>query len=186
MVKLTPCALNYEISKATSENGMISSGYSIGITFPKGTFLHFFGPRIFISKDGINETLGDCYNEKKISLFFLSRLYGLIDTILFFISLPFMLVLYSLFAITCLLVCIVMVFTLPFKFTVCKQCIGNDTINNRALCLSALLFFFQALYTLLLCVIYTITTPIQIIVPEFTAFVIKHHKWNTLKFSYFS
>src|SRR3972149_10800035 len=97
--KFAPATLKFNFSKSNSTNGIITSGFDIGINFPKGVFIHLFSKQIYISKDGIATMLTEGYNNSCGSGFcksFPIRLLVLLEIILFLISLPFQLIAYIL------------------------------------------------------------------------------------------
>ncbi len=186
MSKFGPFNLTLYSNSIRSVNGSIVGGHDIGINWPKGAFMHFFGSNLYVSKDGVYQTLQQCYNGCNVGYFFLARFLALCEVLLYFITLPFMLITYVLFMIISLFSAFCLLFTLPFSFPLCcTQFMGMQLATNRAAFLIFALIFVESIVSILYGVVYCITSPFQIIVPEFTQLLLKQHTWGTTPFKYF-
>ena len=151
---------------------------NFGINFPKGIFVHY--GNFLVSKEGVHKIIYECYNTKNPLLFFLARFYGLLDTILFFMILPIMMIVYLTFILFFLMNSFWLSFTLPFKFKINIPCIklnDGNTLTNRSLCKAIYLLLGSAILTFFVIIVYCIMTPLQILLPELTAFIFQLHKW---------
>lgn len=181
-----PVNLILGFNRTRSINGQLVGGYHIGMNWPKGPFIHFFRSNFYISKDGVYQTLRQGCDSGNIGYFFLARFIALLEVVLYFITLPFMLVTYLVLLLLALICAIPLTFLLPFKFNVCCiQFFGIKIENNRVACQAFWQIFLQSIVSILYSFVYCATSPFQIIVPELTQLLLKQHTWNTLPFAYF-
>lgn len=182
---ITPLNLSLGTYNTRSINGVVVSGHHIGIVWPKGVYFHLFGGNIFISKDGVNQYLQRCYGHGEYGHFLTARFVALLETILMFIALPFMLVAYLILTLSFFCAGFVLFFTLPFEFDICcNKCFGLEIASNRTACGVMWILFLDALIAIMYAVVYIILSPFQIIVPEFTQLLLQYHKWKTTPFAY--
>lgn len=185
-----PTNLFFHTPNAVSRGGRLTSGYDIGINFPKGIFLHFFSPELYISKDGVAEMITTGYGNscsygcvKSIPV----RLVALLEAMLFVISLPFQLIAYVLFLLAGLFAGLVLLPTCCCEFKLC--CSGNflgNVATNRNMCRLGWIYFICSIIAIAYLIAYIVLIPFQIISPEFCVYVLKYHRWNTTPFACFS
>ena len=182
----SPLNLIFGANRTETVNGQLYGGYHVGINWPKGPFIHSFSSNFYLSKDGVYQTISQCYDKGSIGYFFLTRFIALFEVLLYFITLPFMLVTYVILMIVCFICALPLTFLLPFKFNICCMTfMGIKLDNNRAACIIFWAFVVDGFISILLGIVYCITSPFQIIVPELTQLLMKQHTWGTKPFAYF-
>jgi len=176
-----PLNLNLYKSSTRTTNDILTGGYAIGINWPKGPYIHSFSSNFYLSKDGIYQTL-----QKGCEYFLWARFLALLEVLLYLITLPVMIVVYLVLMLVSLCAAIPLTFTLPFSFNVCcNQFMGVAITTNRAACGVFWIVFLESFLSILYGLVYCITSPFQIIVPEFTQLLLKQHTWGTTPFAYF-
>lgn len=184
--KVTPFNLTLFKSSKETTNGQLMSGYEVGLNWPKGAYIHIFGSNFYLSKDGVNFTINNCYENGHVGHFFLARFLAFLETLLFYITLPFMLLTYVIFLVFALLSSFVLLFTLPCEFSICcSSFMGIQIGSNRDAFKIFMIIFLSSFLSILYSVVYCVTSPLSILVPELTCMLLKHHKWGTKPFSYF-
>lgn len=148
-----------------------------GVIFPKGLFLHC-GDNYQFSKDGIYAYLtNEVYTVKS---FFFVRFLAFIEMLLFLVALPFMVIIYPLIFVVSLLLSIVSL--VPFvllRFTLCL-CQADDGIRVKlsAFYAACVAFALTSFLGILVIIGLVILLPLSLLVPEFTARILKTHKWG--------
>lgn len=135
---------------------------------------------MLISKDGINHLLDtECYGPK---IFFLIRFLALLDTLLFTLSLPFMMVIYTVIFIVSTLILVVAFPIWISLFIWYKLSTDENYIRDKLMSIYTLFWpgFICTLISVLVMVSLLLLTPIYIIAPEFPVRILKIHKWGPL------
>lgn len=180
--------LNLSLSSHRTEtvNGQLMGGHHIGISWPKGPYFHFFGSNFYLSKDGVYQSIYRCWYDGYPGHFLWARFLALLEVILFFITLPFMLIAYSILMLVSFCAALCLTITLPCSFPVCcGSFMGQAIVGNRSACGIFWLVFVESILSIFYGLAYCITSPFQIIVPEFTQLLLKQHTWGTSPFAYF-
>ncbi len=186
MSKFSPFNITLNTSRTETVNGVLVGGHDIGINWPKGPHFHLFRSNIFISKDGIYQTLQQGCRNCNLGYFFLARLFALLEVLLYVVTWPFMVLTYLIFMVISLCAVICLLFTLPFSFPMCcTTFMGMGFATNRAGFVLFVFIFLESILSILYGVVYLITSPFQIIVPELTQLLLKQHTWGTKPFHYF-
>jgi hypothetical protein len=182
-----PLNLNLGKSSTVTTNGTLTSGYHIGFNLPKGPYIHSFNNNFYLSKDGIYQSLQQCYKEGNFGYFFIARGLALLEAIMYLICFPFMVVAYLIIALISLIMALPLTLLLPFnfEFCCCNTFMSIAIPTNRAACGVFWLIFAESLLSILYGLIYCITSPFQIVVPEFTQLLLQQHRWGTGTFNYF-
>ena len=189
MVKIAPASLYINHSANSAVNGRIVSGHDIGANFPKGFYLHLFGPEFYISKDGLalmtKKYYGDAFRIG-LCMAIPLRFFALLEAILYLISIPFQLIGYAIVMFLGVFFGLFFLPTLFWDFQLCcrGKFLGKQA-TNRNICLIAWMFFWLSILALFYIAAYTVLLPIQILFPEFCVYVLRFHKWNTTQFEYF-
>ena len=148
------------VAYTSTHNDVLHSAF--GIRWPQGFLLACNG--IAFNKVGVAEAL----NHWDLSTALFARCLGLVDTITFFITLPLMLLVY--FALT---LWAIIHWALLGWFMICAPPISPFYLYMKFLGMWAVCF----IPTLLMIIGLTILTPLQIIVPELTVYLLQIHKW---------
>lgn len=196
MVYISPCWLRIGNTKTTTieyarrdnpnvvcKVEKITNGY--GILFPKGVYIHHtkYNDRgMLISKDGIARHI-------KNGNHLMARFCALLEAVLFLLSIPFMLLVYTLSIIICIIIIgFLMIFgwCIPWNFTIRLLFMSNTEITSNQIFIGlALLTLICSIMSLVYIVMYILLTPFRILIPEFTTWI-GEHKWgHSTEFEYF-
>lgn len=136
----------------------------IGINFPKGLILVING--ISFSKDGVAEMLYDW----SIGAALAARVFGLFDTIFTLIAIPLMFLIY-----TTIIVLGIVCWLLLWPFAIYGW---SRWLSFKGFMVTVGIFIPCGLLALLASPVILLCTALQIIIPEFTCYVLQLHKWG--------
>jgi len=149
-----------QLAKTEKTNGQLTFG--IGVDFPRGAILACGG--VSFSKAGISHILRDW----GIGSALIARAVGLVDTLLTLLLLGPAIISY----VVIILIALVGWIFLSWNIMLCSPSVKAFlyTIGIFAIC---------SPLTIVVAVLLTCLSPLQIIVPEFTSYVLQVHKWGS-------
>ena len=145
-----------------------------GILFPKGFFIHhtkYNNRGVLISKDGVAHHI-------KNGNHIMARVCALLEAVLFLISIPFMLLGYTLSITICIIVLLFLgIFGWGMSWNFTMDLLDTEITSNKIFIGVTLLIFLCSIMALIYIVLYTVLIPFRILIPEFTTWI-GEHKWG--------